>query len=166
MRLWRRGAIDDIELLRRLSACAQNHPGDGRVWLLTGQVHLERGDKTAALECLQLALKDNEIQRQAQQAVERAEQLEMDGVVQTFTERSGSLNSIDISPDRTRIITGCDDHGVILWNAESGEQIVSLIGIPARCAACGFCRMESTPCRTAREAEQCVRYWEFRKANL
>lgn len=163
MRLWRRGAIDDIELLRRLSACAQNHPGDGRVWLLTGQVHLERGDKTAALECLQLALKDNEIQRQAQQAVERAEQLEMDGIVQTFTERSGSLNSIDISPDRTRIITGCDDHGVILWNAESGEQIVSLIGHSGAVRGVRFLPDGKHAVSYGEGSEQCVRYWDLEK---
>ncbi len=161
MYLWRTGSIDDIELLRRLSACAQNHPGDGRVWLLIGQVHLERGDRSAALESLQLALNDPETQSKARNLIDETELLEQDGIVQTFTERSGSLTSIDLSPDRTRILTGCDDHGVILWNAETGEQIASLIGHSGAVRGVRFLPDGKHAVSYSEGSDCSVRYWNL-----
>lgn len=125
---WRTGKIDDLELLRRLASAAQNHAGDGRVPLLTGQVHLERGDREAALTSFRRALEDERTAEEAQRRIDYTEALEQEGLKSRFTERSATLVSIDLSPDRKTIITGCDDHGIILWDAESGEQLATLIG--------------------------------------
>lgn len=125
---WRNGKIDDLELLRKLASAAQNHPGDGRVPLLTGQVHLERGDRSAAIESFQLALADEHTAEQAQRLLALAEAMQQDGLERTFSERAATLVSMDRSADGKRILTGCDDHGVILWDGESGEQLYTMIG--------------------------------------
>ncbi|MEN6594382.1 MAG: serine/threonine-protein kinase [Clostridiaceae bacterium] len=159
--LWRNGSIDDMELLRRLNVCAQNHAGDGRICLMTGQAHLERGDRKAALDSLQRALDDPCTEPAARQLTAYAEGLEQDGVARTFTERASSITSIDFSPDRKRILTGCDDHGLILWNAESGEQIASMIDHTGAVRGVRFLADGRHAVSSGEDKDCCVRYWDL-----
>lgn len=161
MYLWRGGVIDDSEMLRRFGACAENHQGDGRVWLLIGQVHLERGDKSAALECLKNASNDPKTQLEAMKLMESVEPLEQDGVIETFTERAGSLSSIDVSTDRKRMLTGCDDHGVILWDLENGSQIATLIDHSSAVHGIRFLPDGKHAVSFGEDKDYAIRYWNL-----
>jgi len=42
---------------------------------------------------------------------------------------SGTVNSIAISPDGKRVVSGSDDKRVKMWNAETGAEVSSFVGV-------------------------------------
>ena len=42
---------------------------------------------------------------------------------------SGGVRSVAFSPNGTRVVSGSDDNLVKIWNAETGAQVSSFVGV-------------------------------------
>jgi WD40 repeat protein/serine/threonine protein kinase len=158
---WRNGVIDDVELLRRLNMAAQNHPGDPRVELMIGQVHLERGDRNAAIEYLKRVVEGEETAVEAKSFLRLAESMPDDSVEKAVALTSGTITSFDVSADEKRLLTGCDDHGIVLWNLESGEQTASLIDHRREVRAVRFLADGLHAVSSGEDTDHDARYWDL-----
>lgn len=158
---WRNGTIDDVELLRRLNMAVQNHPGDKRVELMIGQVHLERGDKNAAIEYLKRAAEGAETAAEATRLLQYANAMPADDSEEAAVLTSGTILSFDISADGRRLLTGCDDHGIVMWNLETGEQTASLIDHRRDVRAVRFLADGRHAVSSGEDNDDDARYWDL-----
>ncbi len=158
---WRNGVIDDMEMIRQLKMAMQNHPGDRRVELMIGQVHLERGDKEAAIEYLTSAAEGKETAAEAKRLLEIAQALPDDCMETAVALPSGTMISFDISADGKRLLTGCDDHGIVLWDLETGEQTESLIDHHREVRAVRFLADGRHAVSSGEDTDYDARYWDL-----
>ena len=49
--------------------------------------------------------------------------------MRTLAGHSGSVLTVAFSPDNKRVVSGSDDKLVKLWNAETGAEVSSFVGV-------------------------------------
>lgn len=59
-------------------------------------------------------------------------------VIRTFTGHADILNTCAFSPDGSRIVSGSRDKTLKLWDADSGEELMTLKGHTGTVEACAF----------------------------
>lgn len=160
---WRNGGIDDLELLRRMGVAAQNHSGDWRVDLLLGRIHLERSDRSSAIESLKRALAGSGGDAEARRLLEEAEAFAEDGVERTFAGLTSGVHALDVLPDESLLLAGCDDHGMILWDARTGAQKRTLIDHTGRILCARFLPGGRNAVSAGEDSDHAVRYWDIER---
>jgi WD40 repeat protein/serine/threonine protein kinase len=125
---WRRGAIMDDELVRRLDAVRTTHTDDRQAKYLLGCVHLERGDVDGAVSLLRSAAEAAEagLVRNALEVAERKIDTHA-RCVRTFKGPRG-MSSVASSADGRYALSGSRGETLDLWDLSSGRCVRTLEG--------------------------------------
>jgi WD40 repeat protein/serine/threonine protein kinase len=123
---WRKGAITDDELVRRMEAVRDSQPDRHHVEYLLALVHLERGVPEAADGLLSSAEANGGTgvemawaRRLAADALERARHLPV-------LDTQGKITSVAITSDANVALTGGSDGTAKLWDLTSGHCLRTL----------------------------------------
>src|SRR5581483_10585616 len=118
---WRRGEITDDALLRQLEIVRNTHNPQWQASYLLAQVHLERGDRDAALPLLEEAAKQAPAAPEVQQLYSkvRAQKVTTKPIVFTLEGKGSGIYAVDLSADgRFAISTG---YRALVWDVDAGR---------------------------------------------
>lgn len=118
---WRRGEITDDALLKQLEIVRNIHEPRWQASYLLAQVHLERGDRDAALPLLQEAAQQAPAAPEVQQLYNkvRAQKSATKPTISTLEGQGSDIYAVDLSADgRFAISTG---YRALVWDVDAGR---------------------------------------------
>lgn len=127
---WRKVLINDDTLLGRLHEVGAAHPGEWSVACLFAQVHLERGDVSAARASL-AGIQGSDLNREEVQAVLRqvnSPETSNRRLLRTFEGHTGWVRSVCLSADGRYAFSGSWDKTLKLWDVMSGSCLRTFEG--------------------------------------
>src|SRR5579885_3046026 len=121
---WRRGEITDDALLRQLEIVRNAHNPRWQVSYLMAQVHLERGDRDAALPLLEEAAKQAPYVQEVQQLYYTVQSKSIPGKPAMFTLEGGGSDvyAVDLSADG-RVAIASEANKVRIWDVDTRRSL-------------------------------------------
>lgn len=137
---WRSGRLTDTEFARELYTQCKAHPDDWRPMYLLARVLMEMGNNRAAVQFLERILKTSDAHREVAFALAMAQNnIKRDkGLVRKFHAHSTPITAVAISADGSRVLSGCEQGRIRIWECPEGKYGVSLEGHEAAVTSLSF----------------------------
>ena len=159
---WRTGSGSDQEVLAALERAASGELSPAWTAYLAAQVHLEAGNGVAAKPYLEQAAESFAGTAEFEELLKlarRSRPLRYAG--KELRGHSQYVSAVAISADGRWLLSGSDDHTVVLWDVVSGHPIRTLEGHEARIASVAM-TPDATTALTGSD-DLTLRLWDLRR---
>src|SRR5262249_40524657 len=133
---WRRAALTDRQLVIQLED-VRSADNSWRPAYLLGLVHLERGDRKAAVQLLEEACAAGPDDPSMETALEEARALS-DREVRSFEGHTSGVSAVAFSPEGRQITSGSYDTTLRLWEVADGRCLHTFKGHAGRLTSVAY----------------------------